>query len=105
MIGIEYMITAKLYETLPQEERRLWHSHVHEVKSGMLIMPQSILPEAAWEAAELKEMEQVSPITTTSSCPPTRADNISRWLGCMEKYTTCGKPTAGTRSRWESRSL
>ena len=53
------MITPKLYETLPQEERKYWHSHVFEVKSGMLVMPQSILPEAAWEAAENKEMEQI----------------------------------------------
>jgi hypothetical protein len=39
LIGVEYMITPVLYETLSQEERRLWHSHVYEVKSGMLIMP------------------------------------------------------------------
>jgi len=33
------MITPDLYATLDQKERRLWHSHVFEVKSGMLIMP------------------------------------------------------------------
>ena len=59
MIGIEYMITPKLYKDLPQEEKKYWHSHVFEVKSGMLVMPQAILPEAAWQAAENKEMEQV----------------------------------------------
>jgi len=59
LIGIEYMITPALYETLTQEERRLWHSHVYEVKSGMLIMPNRNVPEAAWEIAENKEMEQV----------------------------------------------
>ena len=53
------MITPKLYETLPSEERKLWHSHVFEVKSGMLVMPQNVMPEAAWQAAENKEMEQV----------------------------------------------
>jgi hypothetical protein len=60
LIGIEYMITPKLYQDLPQEERRLWHSHVFEVKSGMLIMPQPnpLVPTALWEAAENKEMEQ-----------------------------------------------
>ncbi|KAK7048210.1 DUF1264-domain-containing protein [Favolaschia claudopus] len=57
LIGIEYMITPKLYETLSSEERPLWHSHVFEVKSGMLVMP-SIL-SSAWEAAEKKEMEDV----------------------------------------------
>lgn len=61
IIGIEYMITPKLYATLSPEERRLWHSHVFEVKSGMLIMPQPspLVPQTVWEAAENKEMEQV----------------------------------------------
>lgn len=54
------MISPKLYETLPEEERKLWHSHVFEVKSGMLIMPKpALVPEAAWEVAENKEMEKV----------------------------------------------
>lgn len=50
------MISPRLYETLDQKERQLWHSHVFEVKSGMLVMPQSTLPSAAWEAAENKEV-------------------------------------------------
>lgn len=55
------MITPKLYETLDPEERRLWHSHVYEVKSGMLVMPGPTLPglSAAWEAAETQEMKHV----------------------------------------------
>ncbi|KAJ7115087.1 hypothetical protein C8R43DRAFT_1156265 [Mycena crocata] len=59
LIGVEYMITPKLYETLPSEERPLWHSHVFEVKSGMLIMPAPAILSGAWEAAEKKEMEDV----------------------------------------------
>ncbi|MCJ1363558.1 hypothetical protein MMC16_002665 [Acarospora aff. strigata] len=60
LIGVEYMITPALYSTLSADERRLWHSHVFEVKSGMLIMPgPAALPNAVWEAAETKEMEQV----------------------------------------------
>jgi len=60
LIGIEYMITPKLYEGLDADERKLWHSHVFEVKSGMLIMPQPspLVPQALWEKAENKEMEQ-----------------------------------------------
>lgn len=54
------MITPRLFETLDPEEQKLWHSHVFEVKSGMLIMPKpSAIPEAAWEIAENKEMEQL----------------------------------------------
>jgi len=50
LIGVEYMITARLFETLPSEERKLWHSHVFEVKSGMLIMPKPLAlpPDALW---------------------------------------------------------
>ena len=54
------MISPKLYDTLPSSEQRLWHSHVYEVKSGMLIMPTpSLVPQSVWEIAETKEMEQV----------------------------------------------
>lgn len=56
------MISPRLYATLPAEERKLWHSHVFEVKSGMLIMPlpaTAPMPTAAWEAAETAEMKDV----------------------------------------------
>ena len=60
LIGVEYMITGALYNTLEPDERKLWHSHVFEVKSGMLIMPgPSALPTKAWEVAETKEMEDI----------------------------------------------
>jgi len=60
IIGIEYMITPRLYNTLDEEEQKLWHSHVFEVKSGMLIMPKpGTIPDAVWEVAENKEMEEV----------------------------------------------
>ena len=60
LIGVEYMISAGLFKTLDADERKLWHSHVFEVKSGMLIMPgPNGLPTGIWEAAETKEMEQV----------------------------------------------
>ena len=60
LIGVEYMISAALYKTLSSEERKLWHSHVFEVKSGMLILPgPNGLPTGIWEEAETKEMEQV----------------------------------------------
>lgn len=45
LVGIEYIISAKLFEELPTEEKKLWHSHVYEVKSGQLIAPG--IPQAA----------------------------------------------------------
>ena len=45
LMGVEYIVTKKLFETLPAEEKHLWHSHVHEVRSGTLIAPG--IPEVA----------------------------------------------------------
>lgn len=45
IMGVEYVISGKLFTTLAPEEKALWHSHVHEVKSGQLVAPG--LPEAA----------------------------------------------------------
>lgn len=39
IMGVEYIISATLFATLPAAEKALWHSHVHEVKSGQLIAP------------------------------------------------------------------
>src|SRR5690606_40131682 len=38
-MGIEYIVTERLFKQLPEEEKKLWHSHHHEVKSGTLIAP------------------------------------------------------------------
>jgi hypothetical protein len=39
LIGIEYIISEKLFKQLPEDEKKLWHSHHYEVKSGQLVMP------------------------------------------------------------------
>jgi len=39
LIGIEYIITAERFRGLPADEKRLWHSHHYEVKSGVLVAP------------------------------------------------------------------
>ena len=39
LMGVEYVLSARLFATLPESEKSLWHSHVHEVKSGQLIAP------------------------------------------------------------------
>jgi len=53
------MITPRVYEQLDDEERKLWHSHDYEVRSGMLIMPNPNVPNAVWEIAETAEMKEV----------------------------------------------
>jgi hypothetical protein len=39
LMGVEYIISRALFTQLPAEEKHLWHSHVHEVRSGQLIAP------------------------------------------------------------------
>ena len=39
LMGVEYIVSERLFNTLPEQEKALWHSHVHEVKSGQLIAP------------------------------------------------------------------
>ncbi len=39
IMGVEYIITKKLFDELNAEEKKLWHSHRYEVKSGTLIAP------------------------------------------------------------------
>jgi hypothetical protein len=45
MMGIEYIISERLYRTLPVEERAYWHPHNYEVLSGELRLPG--LPDVA----------------------------------------------------------
>lgn len=39
IMGVEYIVSETVFATLPVEEKRLWHSHVHEVRSGQLVGP------------------------------------------------------------------
>lgn len=43
--GIEYIISKKLYDRLPTEEKKYWHPHNYEILSGQLIAPG--LPDTA----------------------------------------------------------
>jgi hypothetical protein len=45
LIGIEYITTEEHFRSFPEEEKRLWHSHHYEVKSGILVAPG--IPELA----------------------------------------------------------
>ncbi len=39
LIGIEYIISEKLFESLPEKEKEYWHPHNFEILSGQLIAP------------------------------------------------------------------
>jgi hypothetical protein len=48
LIGIEYIVSERLFETLPAQEQRSWHPHNYEILSGQLVAPG--LPEVAERA-------------------------------------------------------
>jgi uncharacterized protein DUF1264 len=39
LTGVEYIISEKLFATLPESERAYWHPHNYEILSGQLIAP------------------------------------------------------------------
>jgi hypothetical protein len=39
LIGIEYIVSKERFRNLTEDEKRLWHSHHYEVKSGILAAP------------------------------------------------------------------
>jgi hypothetical protein len=45
LIGVEYIVSEERFRSLPEDEKRLWHSHHYEVKSGVLVAPG--IPEIA----------------------------------------------------------
>lgn len=45
LTGIEYIISEKLFESLPDEEKQYWHPHNYEILSGQLVAPG--LPDVA----------------------------------------------------------
>lgn len=54
MTGIEYIISERLFATLPSEERGYWHPHNGEILSGQLVAPS--LPQSAEEALMRQKM-------------------------------------------------
>jgi hypothetical protein len=54
MNGVEYIISEKLYQGLPADERKYWHPHNYEILSGQLVGPG--LPDAAEKAFMKKKL-------------------------------------------------
>jgi hypothetical protein len=48
LIGVEYIVSERLFATLPEGERGYWHPHNFEVLSGQLVAPG--LPDVAEKA-------------------------------------------------------
>jgi hypothetical protein len=77
LMGIEYIVTEKLFKTLSKEEKLLWHSHKYEVSSGSLIAP------AIPKAAEHELMEKLI---------STYGKTIHTWHTDQERNLPVGSP-------------
>ncbi|KAM5532027.1 hypothetical protein V8D89_014278 [Ganoderma adspersum] len=54
------LIGPQMFKSLPQEEKKFWHSHKHEVESGLLqLFPKPFVPGAATDFAEKPTMTQL----------------------------------------------
>lgn len=54
IIGVEYIISEGLFDTLAAEEKKSWHPHNYEILSGQLVLPG--VPDIAEKAALAKKM-------------------------------------------------
>ena len=39
LLGVEYIVSDKVYRRLPENEKKYWHPHTYEVLAGGLISP------------------------------------------------------------------
>ena len=39
LIGVEFVISERMFKSLPESERKFWHSLSYQVKSGLLAVP------------------------------------------------------------------
>ena len=39
LLGVEYIISDAIYKTLPESEKRYYHSHTYEITAGLLVVP------------------------------------------------------------------
>ncbi|CAM6034407.1 unnamed protein product [Sphagnum compactum] len=53
LIGVEYIVSERLFLALPDEEKKLWHSHFYEIKEGLWVNPG--VPEVM-QKQELKKL-------------------------------------------------
>ncbi|KAI1305600.1 hypothetical protein EDD11_004891 [Mortierella claussenii] len=58
LIGIEYVISEKLFKSLDENEKKYWHSHKYEVESGVLVqVTKGMVPEAIAKSTELVPLQ------------------------------------------------
>lgn len=54
LVGVEYIISERLFDGLPDDEKKFWHPHDYEILSGQLVAPG--VPEGAEHELMKKKM-------------------------------------------------
>ena len=68
LIGVEYVVGEKTFATIPEEEKKMWHSHHQEIRGGNTLAPG--LPEVA-ERQVMQELANTYGKGTPSPPPHT----------------------------------
>ncbi|WP_227368873.1 OBAP family protein [Halomonas sp. M20] len=77
--GIEYIISERLFEQLPEEEKQYWHPHNGEILSGQLVAPG--LPEKADHALMQSKMNSYGKTWHTWDTNPDQSEQVQLPLG------------------------
>ncbi|SHF70093.1 Protein of unknown function [Modicisalibacter ilicicola DSM 19980] len=77
--GIEYIISERLFEQLPEEEKQYWHPHNGEILSGQLVAPG--LPDKADHALMQSKMNSYGKTWHTWATSPDHSGQIQLPLG------------------------
>lgn len=77
LIGVEYIVSEKVFQGLPDEEKKLWHTHEYEVKGGILFLP------GVPKVAEVKELDEVLHFCLSSITKPLR------WIQVLRSPNSC----------------
>jgi hypothetical protein len=77
--GIEYIISERLFQTLPAGERAYWHPHNAEILSGQLVAPG--IPEVAEKALMRRKMNSYGKTWHTWSSEHATRDGDALPLG------------------------
>ena len=101
MMGIEYIISEKLYNTLPTSEKAYWHPHNYEILSGQLRMPG--LPDVAEKEALKRKMNSYGKTwhTWMTGMHGKQADPLP--LGPPQLQWSFNRDGEGTRAMVEGR--
>ena len=84
LIGVEYVVGEKTFQTFPEEEKAMWHTHHQEVRGGNTVAPS--LPQAASQVV----MQELA--NTYGNQPQNHLSDTSRLNSVQRANISCDVP-------------